>query len=213
VSVSNVQGQQYKRRTYLVDRRFQLKYMLILVVVGAAVSLLFGALMFQAHVEVTSLMDLPRPAIASRDRTVLWLVIGVVVLMAAALGTLGVLVTHRVAGPLYVLGRYLALLGDGVYPTLRRLRENDELTEIFEQFYTSIEKMKERDKRDAEMLRDAVTDLERLLRDTPDTYDQAEPILEQLRALYERRLGRTTEDGSIAKMASAKIASELPPET
>jgi len=210
VAAETMQGQ-YKRRTYLIDRRFQLKYVLILVVVGAAVSLLFGALMYQAHAEVTALMDLPRPAVTSRDNTMIWLVVGVGLVMAISLGALGVVITHRVAGPIFVLGKYLSLLGDGVYPTLRRLREKDELQEVFEQLYKSIEKMKERDQRDGDALHEAAEALEKLVYDHPDLRDSAAPHLNRIAEISGRKLRALGESGSIARLPSAqKIEAEEP---
>ena len=63
-----------------------------LFVVGAAISLVFGAMMYQAHKEATDLMALPDPyreAVASQDSMLLWLVMAIAVVMAIALGLFG----------------------------------------------------------------------------------------------------------------------------
>lgn len=151
------------RRTYLIDRGFQLKYTVILILVGFAISLLFGALMYQAHVDATALMDLPNPyreVVASSDRMLLWLVIGIAVIMAAALGLFGILVTHKVAGPIYVLSHYVGVLGEGRYPAMRPLRKHDELKEFFERFRVAVDQMRSRDRDEGGALREAAKKLE-----------------------------------------------------
>ena len=155
----------FYRRTYLIDRSFQLKYTVILRLVGAAISLLFGALMYQAHVDATALMDLPNPfreAVSSGDRMLLWLVLGIAVIMAAAMGLFGVLVTHKVAGPIYVLTHYMTTLSQGKYPQMRPLRKNDELKEFFERFRAAVDQMRERDGEEGAALREAARKFESL---------------------------------------------------
>src|SRR5690349_1316430 len=92
------------RRTWVVDRRFQYKYTAMLAVVGAIISLIFGSLMYLAHrdalIDVVGSEALP-PQIAEQNATLIWLMIGITVLMGAALALFGLLVTHRVAGPVY----------------------------------------------------------------------------------------------------------------
>jgi hypothetical protein len=169
----------FYRRTYLIDRSFQLKYTVILMLVGAAISLLFGALMYQAHVDATALMDLPNPfreAVSSGDRMLLWLVLGIAVIMAAAMGLFGVLVTHKVAGPIYVLTHYMTTLSQGKYPQMRPLRKNDELKEFFERFRAAVESMKSREGDEGTTLREAATKLQSLAT-SPDTKSAVEAVV------------------------------------
>src|SRR3954462_471231 len=92
------------RRTYVIDRGFQLKYTLLLVGAGTFVSLLFGAMMYVTHVNAVRELAVPelvRVELARSDSTLLLLMATVSVLMACALGLFGILITHRVAGPVY----------------------------------------------------------------------------------------------------------------
>lgn len=145
------------RRTYLIDRAFQLKYTLVMMVVGAAVSLLFGAMMYQAHLETTQLLSLPEPVratVAAQDSTLLWLVISISLVMALALGLFGVLVTHRVAGPIYVFSHYMAVLGEGRFPTVRPLRKSDELREFHDVFERAVAHLRERERAEGKALQE-----------------------------------------------------------
>lgn len=146
------------RRQYLIDRGFQLKYSFILVVVSSAISLFFGAMMFQAHRDASEMLDLGNldPGLSARiaqvDTSLLWVVGAVTVLMAVTLGLLGVMITHRVAGPIFVFSQYMAVLGRGRYPLLRPLRKGDELKEFYDVFNESVAAMREQDRLDGEAL-------------------------------------------------------------
>jgi hypothetical protein len=177
------------RRTYLIDRSFQLKYTVILMCVGAAISLLFGALMYQANIDATELMDLPNPyrdAVYSHDKMQLWLVVGIAVIMAAAMGLFGVLVTHKVAGPIYVLSHYMATLSQGQYPQMRPLRKNDELKEFFERFRGAVEAMRVRDGEEGTALREAARKLE-----TAATSGEMKAAIENITRIAQRKLTAT----------------------
>jgi len=186
------------RRNFLVDRSFQLKYTLYMVVVGAAISLLFGAMMYQAHVEATQLIDMPDPlreAVKSQDSTLLWLVMAIAVVMAVALGLFGILITHRVAGPIYVFSHYMNVLGEGRYPMLRPLRKNDELKTFYERFHGAVEAMKDRDRTRGAELKDIAAKLEEAAGKSPDLAASLKPAAETLRAMAGKMLvAAATED-------------------
>ncbi len=56
------------------------------------------------------------------------------VLLAVLLGAMGILITHRVVGPVHKLKRLLRQVGTGRLATRERLREGDELSDLFETF-------------------------------------------------------------------------------
>ncbi len=178
------------RRTFLVDRSFQVKYTMYLVIVGAAISLLFGAMMYQAHVETTLLVDRPelREAIKSHDSTLRWMVVVIAVVMAMALGLFGILVTHRVAGPIYVFSHYLAVLGQGRYPLLRPLRRRDELKSFYEVFHRAVTSMRERDKTEGQVLTELARILEATAAKIPDAAETLGPAAGKLRVIGQRML-------------------------
>lgn len=160
------------RRTYIVDREFQIKYTLLLVGTGAVISLVFGAMAYLASVDAHRALavELSRPGvrgisataekvISESNETLLVLTLGVAALMALALALLGILVTHRVAGPLYVMSRYVSILAEGRYPVFRPLRRKDELRAFFDRFQRAIESMRAREIDEASKLQEAVMNL------------------------------------------------------
>lgn len=177
------------RRTYVVDRRFQYKYTAMLAVVGAVISLVFGAMMYLAHRE--ALLDVLGQAsvpqqIAEQNATLVWLMVGITVLMGMALALFGLLVTHRVAGPVYVMSHYISVLARGRYPMMRPLRKSDELKDFFERFQVAIEALRTREAEEAELLARALGQLAPLA-----TAPEAKQVLDELRLLHERKRDAT----------------------
>lgn len=149
----------HHRRTYLVDRGFQLRYALLLAGAGAVLALFCGLWLHQAHVQATELLPLDadaRALVERSDRELLGALLGITGLMALALGVLGVIITHRVAGPVLVLGRYLQAFGRGRYPRVRALRRGDELRRLFSVFSDGVEALRARESAHADLLEQAV---------------------------------------------------------
>lgn len=140
-----------KRRTIpIVDARFQWKYTLIITALGAGITAIMGAFLFRAHNDNTRLLDLDQnPQLTEQvvhgDQIFLLYLIVLVVVMGLALAFWGLVVTHRVSGPLYVIARYFAELADGRYPDLRPLRKHDELQEFFGSFEDAVTGLRSRD--------------------------------------------------------------------
>ncbi len=161
------------RRTYLVERSFQLKYSLMLAAAGAAVSLLFGAMTYVAHAQARADLERelavrlggPLPSqltsgLRDAELTVAMLTLACALLMGAALSLFGVLVTHRVAGPVHVLNQYLDVMRAGRYPAVRPVRRGDELKDVFDHFTAALRSLREREELEAQQLEDAAKVLE-----------------------------------------------------
>jgi nitrogen fixation/metabolism regulation signal transduction histidine kinase len=177
------------RRTYIVDRKFQLKYTVILSVLGALISLMFGGMMALAlrdtQLQLQSQGNLP-PELVAQTGTLIWLMAGISLLMAVALAILGVMLTHRVAGPIYVMSQYVSLLAQGRYPVMRPLRRSDELKDFFERFQSAIEALRLRDEEECRVIGQVIAHVEKL-----DLEVGARKSLEALRAINKRKLAST----------------------
>jgi hypothetical protein len=182
------------RRQYLVDRGFQLKYALVMAGAGLVVALVFGLWLHQAHAQATALLapdSETRALIERSDRLLLGAFVAIAVLLAAALGLLGVVITHRVAGPVFVMGHYLRVLAEGRFPRMRTLRRSDELKEFFKVFIDAVDMMKLREARHTAVLEDAV----RRMREAALVAPELTPAIEALaRAAQERRAALAQDD-------------------
>jgi hypothetical protein len=189
------------RRHYLVDRGFQLKYALVMAGAGLVVAVVFGLWLHQAHAQATALLapDAETRALVERsDRLLLGAFAAIALLLAAALGLLGVVITHRIAGPVFVMGHYLRVLSEGRFPRMRTLRRSDELKEFFRTFIEAVDMMKLREARHTAVLEDAV----RRMREAAGAAPELGPAIEALaRAAQERRAALAQDDLELTPVA------------
>ena len=189
------------RRRYLVDRGFQLKYAIFMAAAGLLVAVVFGLWLHQAHAQATALLapDPETRALVERSDRLLLAAFGVIaVLLAAALALLGVVITHRVAGPVFVMGHYLEVLAAGRFPRMRTLRRSDELKGFFKTFLDAVDQMKVREARHAAVLEDAVQRMRTAALRAPEL----QPAIDALAAAArERRVALAQDDLELTPMA------------
>ncbi len=144
-----------RRRTFLIDRKFQFKWTLIIVTVGVLISAGLGYFIVRLNFENTELLGLDAryaDELAEFDAYALYYLIGFVVVMALFLFIWGIFMTHRVAGPIFIISRYLGQIASGEVPETRPLRRGDELKEFFDTFSSMVEGLRETNLREAELL-------------------------------------------------------------
>ena len=133
-----------RRRTYIVDPAFQWKYALM---VGVTVFLLsalmsfvlYGTLHRQARMRVMH----PETYVAGIASVIFFTGLAFSVLTAGSVAVWSILMTHRMCGPLMVMGRVLTELGDGRLPKMRPLREKDEFKDFFNILARAVDTLKE----------------------------------------------------------------------
>lgn len=146
----------YRRTHYVVDRRFQFKYTAFIVGIGAVIALICAFFILKAWQENTELLAISQSIaneINRRESTKVFWMVGVFVLLeVVGLFFWGVVVTHRIAGPLFIIDRYLGALRSGIYPDMRPLRRSDELRQFFESFSSTVDLLRERESEDIEAI-------------------------------------------------------------
>jgi hypothetical protein len=189
------------RRRFLLDRGFQLKYALVMAGAGLLVAGVFGLWIHQVHAQAIALLSPDaetRVLIARSDTLLLAAFAGIALLLAAALGLLGVVITHRVAGPVFVMGHYLSVLAQGRFPRMRTLRRSDELKSFFSVFIEAVESMKKREARHVAMLEDALARVRSAAARAPEL----QPAVQSLEAAaMERRLALAADDPELTPIA------------
>ena len=136
----------YTRRQVLVDRRFQLKYAVGLALGGASLCAAFGGAVWLAlHQARETLGPESQATLQGTETTVLVLTAFMALVMGLVLSLVGLLVTHRVAGPMRVLRTQLRRLAEGVYPRWRPLRSHDELRDVFAEFHATVDALRRRE--------------------------------------------------------------------
>lgn len=145
-------------KNYLIDRRFQLKYtgMVLLVTVSVAGGLGYVAYGFSqgqtealtAHIAAQPDLD-PDTATdleefaQQEDRKIRNAILAGVLLLTLALGFTGIIVTHRVVGPAYRMRRLFQHVGDGKIEITTGIRKGDELQELYHSFAEMVESLRD----------------------------------------------------------------------
>jgi nitrogen fixation/metabolism regulation signal transduction histidine kinase len=165
---------QRRFRNYLLDPRFQMKYVGMVVAVTLVVASVFGAFVYdfsrgltesfvlnqalhEEYEDGTSLESL-KAAAEAEDRKVLVAIIAGIALLSIALGLTGIVVTHKVVGPAYKLRRLLDEVASGKLHVAGRLRKGDELQQLFESFEAMVATLRAERQRDVEALDAAVAE-------------------------------------------------------
>jgi methyl-accepting chemotaxis protein len=151
-------GPQAKRRlrNYLLVPSFQLKYTAMVVGVTLVVASVLGVLAYNYSTGQTQMLTIRKveaqgEVIDDRfiraleqygqeaDRKVAEGIVGGVLLMTIALGITGILVTHRLVGPVFRLKSWVREVRDGrLRADSGRLRKHDELQDLFEAFQAMV---------------------------------------------------------------------------
>jgi nitrogen fixation/metabolism regulation signal transduction histidine kinase len=88
----------------------------------------------------------------SNDRVLVFLLIGFGVLLSVVLTMYGIVLTHKVAGPLFKVTLYLDKIRDGKLGQVYALRKGDELVEFFDHFKAAHDALRKQEQGDIELL-------------------------------------------------------------
>jgi len=195
----------YKRkvRNYLLDVGLQLRYTATIVVVAIFLTAGLGFKMYQATREISRIIlftGLADPAtaqelqaqFANSDRVVLWGIIGFGFVLILSISAVGILITHKVVGPLYKISSLFGRLRDnriGLAPP--GLRKGDELQDFYSSFREMHQAVRDRVIEDVRVLGDAVSAIESSAEGRTPAVQRALDELRQLRKRKEDSLEPT----------------------
>ena len=91
-------------------------------------------------------------AMESGQRATLYTLFALLALLSLAVGFVGIVVTHKVAGPIFKMTRQLHDLRDGSLTVPSPLRKGDELMHFFEAFRETVTSLRERRERELALL-------------------------------------------------------------
>lgn len=182
-------------RNYLLDRRLQLGYTLVVVLVSAVLSAGLGYFWYGEMREASQIVEVQvleslgeqdaqqiRQDLASKDRRRLAVLIGFGLCLALLLGGYGIVFTHKVAGPLYKMQRIFAAMRDGKLPDVHDLRRRDQLHNFwaaFKEMYLALREQTQRELSELDEIAAGVT--------AEATAEQRQQAIERLAALRTRK--------------------------
>jgi nitrate/nitrite-specific signal transduction histidine kinase len=160
------QGRPYQRslKNYLLNRGLQLRFTLIIVAISATLTGGLGwVVMSKAHeasrvVHVRAMDPTDELAqqleaqFAHNDKVMLAVLIAFGLLLSVVLSAYGIVLTHKIAGPLHKVTLYLDKMRDGKLGQVYNLRKGDELVEFFEHFKAAHDALRTRTEADIALL-------------------------------------------------------------
>lgn len=199
-----------KLKNFLLDWKFQLKYTLAVVLVTSAISLVLGIFLYNTQQEVFSanrensqLLTLDDPeinqaiqaelekadaAIEVRNRTLILTLIAAFGGLVLLLTLLGIVATHKIAGPAYAMKMIISMIADGKHPHVRKLRKGDELVEVSKELKRMADNLRQRDEEELQGLKELKENLKSAQNNIPD---QSMAWLEELISDKEQRLEKS----------------------
>ena len=106
--------------------------------------------------------DLKQQAVAIRasQRNMFLMLFTALTLLVVLIGIAGILVTHKVAGPIFKMKRQIREVGEGHLRIPNKLRKGDELVDFFEAFETMVINLRSRQQGEIDKLEKALATLE-----------------------------------------------------
>jgi methyl-accepting chemotaxis protein len=133
-----------KRRNYFIEKRFQLKYSILTMLLLFVYSFIFVIIIFAPYM-LTLYFDYPLVEKTEAARAILllharvWPGIGTVILL---FGIVSIYVSHKVAGPLYRLKKTLAEVTAGNLNVVVKLRKWDDLKDLADHLNILIDELR-----------------------------------------------------------------------
>ncbi len=133
-----------KRKNYLIEKRFQIKYMLLTMLLLLAFSFIFIVIIFAPYM-LTLYFNYPLVEKAEAARAILllhakvWPGIGTVIVLFSVVS---IFITHKIAGPLYRLKKTLSQVTNGDLNIVVKLRKWDDLKDLAEHVNILIEELR-----------------------------------------------------------------------
>ena len=152
-----------KFRNFLIDREYQLRYAMQMVLVSGGLTAGLGFLVYHFNAEASRVVGVramdptDETAIALQQQfahsgRMLVLALGAFgVLLALALAGWQIVTTHKVAGPLFYISHQVKRIREGYLGRLHPLRKSDMLHGFFENFREMHASLRQRAEQEAEL--------------------------------------------------------------
>lgn len=169
---------QHKRKlsNYLLDKKLQLRYVLIVTLLSGLIAGALGFMIYQQRraasesIEADLMMLTQKTAqdgfqeeiasdLQSDDRALVYRMIAIGLGLVVILSLYLLVMTHKVAGPLYKVSMYFERMAEGRLGTITALRQGDLLQDFFVTFRTAHEAVRERAVADVAQLERAIAAL------------------------------------------------------
>ncbi len=171
--------QKHRKKIILINREFQFRYTRAAVAVGIISTILTSVLiLFPLYTfEILRIPKfLPIPILGAMVFAALVNVIFV--------AFMGVVLTHKIAGPMYALVRHIRQVGMGQWKSFMSVREDDELKFVVRNFNDMLEELSRINEQDLDLVNQVSDKIESL---PAENKEELMPILDSLKQRLESR--------------------------
>ena len=161
-------------RNYLLDRKVQLRVALVMVALTTLLTAALGWAWYSEIRTASSVIQInaiaalgPETAksleaeLSLHDQRRLWVLCGFALLLAILVVAYGIVMTHKIAGPLFKIKRHMNDIEAGRFYKLWGLRRGDQLQDFFAAFESMHGALRSRVEGDIELLNHLVAAIER----------------------------------------------------
>lgn len=172
-------GTRYKRRlsNYLLDKGLQLRYILLVTMLSGVISGSLGYLIYQQRHAASESIERDLAALtqddntlkdfqhqvaagmAAEDRALVYKMVAVGIALVVILSLYLLMMTHKVAGPLYKVSLYFDKMKEGRLGAVYNLRKGDMLQDFYANFREMHEAVRTRAQSDVITMESAATTL------------------------------------------------------
>ena len=99
-------------------------------------------------------------SLEQQQRTIMYTLIATLVSLVVFIGMAGIVVTHKIAGPIFKMKRQIRELGQGKLTMPGKLRKGDELVHFFDAFEETVKSLRERQGTEIKKVDKIIADLE-----------------------------------------------------
>ena len=154
-------------KNYLIEPGFQLKWVLRVAFTVLLITSVMGVFLYRTLSEIIDVVSVQTLGVGTlteqaqqliiqqgrhdKTFTLIVLLISLVVLVTV-LSMLTIVVTHKVAGPIYKIKKLLASIDDSNLQLMARLRKGDELRDVFDEFDHMLARLQEGRSKDIKTL-------------------------------------------------------------
>jgi len=133
----------FRRRHFLINKKIQLKYVFLTVLLLVSYTIILLAAIFAPYV-ITIFSEIPVSQKAAAAEVILilhsniWPWVGALITLC---GIYSIFITHKMAGPIFVLSRMASEVSSGNLTVRARLRKGDDLVEVADSFNKIVDEM------------------------------------------------------------------------
>lgn len=177
----------YKRSVFLINRSFQLRFCLYVCSWLVALSAVYPIVVYNLFGYLIRYVSLdpfgpPLEGILKTRTEVLWLLVIFQVVFALATFLISIFISHRIAGPLYKLGRFLENARSGNLKDKLTFRKTDHFQELATRYNEMVEGLRGIVSKNQEKIASAATKVESALKGaSPESKRELEGALASLR--------------------------------